>query len=467
MTYYVHWVWVGNPISDSIHQKIWYWGTQSLGPGIQPILWVGGNVFDKLDVTPVFGSEKDQIHKDAKVSKLQNAPLVWAINLDDGENIQNFLKQVPGWEKLRAAVGAELADLGKNGLPQVASDIIRVIVLWLLGGAYWDLGDTGPGIRQIKKDALLANVPKTAPAVIPQVLGKNRTENGIIVTNPHHPGDARILYAKVLEWMERMYVTGDNRIKKVKEKIESWRGKLKDDCSRLDNIPETRRNLDEKLSSSPTWTEVENVMLEILEAQNQTEKKVSRLTWATVKENEGLYVTAMEMLFGSSIKWDLIPALSHSVDTHTFNPFVTTAGRQVVPSLGDNAKPPELQDAALKLHDSGWRHVQPFFGGGTKETSWYSWKTRPGRAIINSMAKKADVKVGKDKWEPDQLKCSLCGKDAVKFKRHHCRRCAIFMCEDCGEKVAHKQPKDSSAEIIWSGKEWACLGCRKVISKRN
>ena len=52
------------------------------------------------------------------------------------------LKKVANWKALSAAIQAETTN--PEGLKQVASDILRIVVLSIYGGAYWDVGDSTP-----------------------------------------------------------------------------------------------------------------------------------------------------------------------------------------------------------------------------------------------------------------------------------------------------------------------------------
>jgi hypothetical protein len=388
--YPIHWVWLGGRLAPSARENMVAW-TNSFRNDVAPVLWVDDAALADLRsqrlVTTVDGKEVLSLNSNVPVS---------IANIDT-------LAGVPGWDKLAPAVAHE--STSDSGLRQVASDIVRIAVLWQEGGSYWDLGDTAPSMHRFSPQKLERRLGKKAPAVVPQVLkdaAGARTENGIILTHPAKQAEAKALYKTMLDDMAARYGEPDARTKEVKTHVEKWKeGHLNTrineaaaqrDQAFIDQLPEGhpaapqmkaglkaqehfRKNLDDKVK---TPKDVDQKMTAAIKERGSPDQTTAKLIEATRREDEIAYFEHLQTALGGKVDVRYLPTeISKTVNDYTFGTFVKTAGSQV---------PGAEKDVGIKatnLNSAGWSKVQRFFGGNTKSGSWYSWKTQPGRTLAN------------------------------------------------------------------------------------
>lgn len=190
---------------------------------------------------------------------------------------------------------------------------------------------------------------------------------------------------------------------------------------------------------------------------------ISRLIWATLNENESAYLRRLSDALGSTLNINpLLEQISDTVDNFTFRPFTSEISKQISTTEMDKSL------TAKNMYEHGWEKLEKYFGGKTKTGSWYSWKTRPGRMLIELMAKKDDALMNENNeniWPAKEGACKLC--DSQSSSLHHCRRCGIVFCGNCGTKKRHIQPANSILPSIWQGEKWACISCAAIIDVRQ
>ncbi|AKT38682.1 hypothetical protein [Chondromyces crocatus] len=388
--YKIHWVWVGGDLAPSAQKNIVSW-SRSFKKDVEPVLWVDDAALDALRNSGRIRMENGKEVLDLK--GLKRPVTVTSIRTLDGAGI-------PGWDRLSPAIAHETQS--DSGLKQVASDIVRVAVLWHAGGSYWDLGDTSPGRRRFGADKLDAALGDDAPAIIPQVLASepipgttvHRTENGVILTHPRKQHEAKALYGIMLDDMAARYDRPDARTRDVDALVGEWKQRQR---IRLpDNQIERDRKLAEEHPSATvlanncaaqehvmqgldgvrTPKEVDSLMVEALKKRGKNDGTNTAIIQATKREDEAAYLTSLQQGLGGKIEADYLPKeISKTVNTYTFESFVKISGTQV-PGGAEN-----FPAKAENLNSAGWSKTQGFFGGNTKSGSWYSWKTVPGRTL--------------------------------------------------------------------------------------
>lgn len=498
MTYIMSWAWVGGPVPPSALDDIKEWvGPKGLESDVQPVIWVDEAAARSLRIA----IQSQAVDLGGGVSTQSVVQLgsrsVPVVNIDARQgpgwsNNGGLFAQfnLPGWAQLAPAITAEAT--APDGLKQVASDIVRVASLWLVGGgAYFDI-DSKPGKRRLGERALREALSSSPLEVVPLVMHDPsgtwyRVENGVIITNPD-PAKAvaaRTRYAAILNAMAAKFGTGNARITAANASSQAWAAtavaqdlpaRITHCQTRLNATPppppavrarltkhlEVLNYLAAHLPGATTPAALDQVLADAIGRRTQTDRRVSRLIHAMVTQNESQYRDRLADALGDFVADGMTQRMSGTVSAFTLSSFVETVRDQV------RAQVTSETDYDKTLYVQGWKLCEPFTSR-TQIDSWYSWKTRPGKLLIAAVANTVDQPVDQSDatlWpSKDDKTCSLCD-DRVR-NLHHCRRCGIVVCTPCATKADHAQPRGSTAARLWYGDHWVCRACALVLAERR
>jgi hypothetical protein len=489
MTYALSWAWVGGRVPQTALMTIQNWASKGIEGDVQPVLWVDNVAFYSLQTIQAAAVAIGGGLSTRTVMKLggRNVAVV-NINAPSGEGwndpggvFAHF--RVPGWGNLRAAVTAEATN--NEGLKQVASDIVRVAAVWLVGGAYFDI-DSQPAKTKLGEKAVTKVLASSKLAVVPLVMYDTakdwyRVENGVIVTNPNKAAAAKELYKAILTAMATMFTQGTSRIQtanqigaewvtqsvtNLNELISTYEGKITDaNRAKMENRLAVLRYLRDNLPGKTTLIEIDQVLANAVSQRTQTDGRVSRLIYAMITQKEKLYLDRLQVALGDFGTNELIGKMSGTVTNFTFSQFADTVRGDFLEKIskqltGDN-------DSNKELYNEGWKLCEAFTTR-TQLDSWYTWKTRPGKLLIEAVINMDDDAFEKtnETWSAKVDGCKLCD-DIHATNLYHCRRCGIVMCKPCGAKSKHVQRKNSPKQPLWIGNEWVCRACKLVITERQ